>query len=99
MSAAIFARAVRAGLAKFGEPSLLDGLPCGSVSIERSVDLFVGDPDAGNDSSVAQADVAVIDSTYAPRVGQVLTHAEGTYKLMRLAADNGYSRSFVIVAA
>lgn len=99
MSQAIFARAVQAGLAKLGEPSLLDGLDVGKVNIERAVDLFVGDPDDGNDSSIAQADVATILASYAPRVGQTLSHPDGDYKLMRLAADNGYTRSFVIVPA
>lgn len=99
MTLAIFARAAAAGLAKLGEACSLDGIDCGRVNIERAVDLFVGDPDNGNDSSIAQADVATILSTYAPRVGQTLVHPDGTYKLMRLALDNGYSRAYVIVAA
>lgn len=95
---AIFARATKDALSKLGEGSLLDGLDAGKVNIERSVDLFVGDPGSADDNTIAQADVATIESQYNPHVGQVLVHPDGAYKLSRLASDSGYSRSFVIVA-
>ena len=85
------------GLAKLGEPSSLDGIDIGPVPIERGVDLFVGDPGRSDDNYTVQGDVAVIPSSATPRVGQVLVHPDGTYKLTRLAEDNGYNKSFVIV--
>ena len=98
MALGFIARALQAGLAKLGEASLLDGAAVGPVPIERGVDVTVGDPGRSDDNYIVQADIAVIPASFNPRVGQVLVHPDGTFKLSRLAEDNGYNRSFVIVA-
>lgn len=90
---------MKAGLAKLGEPSFVDGVDAGPVPIERGVDVFIGDAGRADDNYTVQADVAVIPVACGPRVGQTLTHPDGTYKLTRLVEDNGYNRTFVIVAA
>lgn len=96
MALAVIARALQAGLAKLGEPSLLNGVSVGNVNIERGVDVFVGDPGRSDDNYAAHADVATIVSTTA-KVGQVLVHPDGTYVLSKLVEDNGYTRQFVVV--
>lgn len=94
----IFRRAVQKGLAILGEPSSLAGQPCGRVAVARDVDLFAGSFDRVEDNRVANAVVVTIESQYTPRVGQTLVHpTEGTFKLMRLAADDGFKRQFIVV--
>lgn len=93
------ARAMLRGLAKLGEPSSLDAVPCGNVNLQRDVVLFAGIGDDANDNPVVRYDVAVIASEYEPRVGQTLVHPDGTYRLDRLVADNRYARRFILVAA
>lgn len=97
MTLGVIARAMQAGLAKLGEPSLLDGVNIGPVNIERGVDVFVGDPGRSDDNSVAQADVATLPRVSGARTGQVLVHPDGTFKLTRKLEDNGYSVMYVIV--
>lgn len=93
----IFGQAIRKGLAVLGEPSLLDGQPCGNVPIMRGTQLFAGLLDQANDNSVARADVAVIEKQYAPKVNMLLVHpTEGTFRLSRLAGDDGFTRRFVV---
>lgn len=98
MSLGVFARAAERGLAKLGEPSSLDGTPCGNVALERGVQVFAGLLDQANDNTVAQHDVATVLSTFNPKVGGVLVHPDGTFKLDRKLSDNGYSMRFVVVA-
>jgi len=94
----IFGRAIQKGLAVLGEPSLLDGQPCGNVNVARNVQLFAGALDQANDNHVVNADVATIEKQYAPKVGMTLVHpTEGTFLLNRLAGDDGVTRRFVIV--
>ena len=94
----IFGRAIQRGLAILGEPSLLDGVPCGNVPVHRGVDVFAGVLDQANDNHVIRADVVAIESAYTPKVGQTLVHpSEGTFKLTRLASDDGFKRRFIVV--
>lgn len=96
----VFSRAVQRGLAVLGgrEASLLDGSPCGSVVISRGVDLYAGLMDQPNDNHVVRADVAAIETRFAPKVNALLVHpTEGNFRLTRLAADNGFARRFVVV--
>lgn len=85
------------GLDHLGEASLLDGAAAGKVGLERNVDLVPGITDRADDNFVAQADVASILSTYSPRVGQVLEHPDGTFKLTRKVEDNGVVTRFIVV--
>jgi hypothetical protein len=94
----IFGRAIQKGLAVLGEPSLLDGQPCGNVNVARNVQLYAGALDQANDNHVVNADVATIEKRFNPRVNAVLKHAtEGTFLLNRLAGDDGLTRRFVVV--
>lgn len=93
----IFGRAIQKGLAVLGEPSLLDGQPCGNVPVMRGVQLFAGALDQANDNHVANADVAVIEKRFEPRVGMQLEHpTEGMFLLSRLAGDDGVTRRFIV---
>ena len=96
----VFRRAVQRGLAVLGgrEASLLDGTPCGSVAIARGVEVYAAIMDQANDNHVVRADVATIETQYSPKVNALLVHpVEGTFRLTRLASDNGFARRFVVV--
>jgi hypothetical protein len=54
------ARAMLAGLASLGEPSLLAGTPCGHALLQRDVDLFAGIGDTANDNHVVRYDIASV---------------------------------------
>lgn len=99
MTLGFMARAVRAGLAKLGEPATLGGVACGRVAIARNVQVFAGDAGRADDNSMAQGDVASIDTQYMPKVGQTLVHPDGTFKLSRKLDDNGYLKLFIVVGA
>lgn len=94
----VIGRAINRGLAIVGEPSSLDGQPCGSVHLARNVDLVPGIMDRADDNHGARADVATIASQYEPRSGMVLVHpTEGTFKLTKRLRDNGFSRRYIVV--
>lgn len=97
MALGYIARALAKGLAKLGEPSLLDGLDCGRVNLQRDVDIFAGIGDTANDNPVVRYDTATIDAQFDPRVGQALQHPDGTFRLDRLVQDNRYCRQFIVV--
>lgn len=95
----VFRRAVGKGLGVMGgrEPSLLEGVECGSVAIARGVEMYAAALDQPNDNSVVRADIATIETLYSPKVNQVLVHpVEGRFRLMRLANDNGFTRRFIV---
>lgn len=94
----IFRRAFDKGLAILGEPSLLDGVPCGHAEVRRDVQMFAGLFDQANDNHVVRADTASIKAVHNPRVDQVLTHpSQGRYRLTRLLVDDGVERRFIAV--
>ena len=97
MALGFIARAMQAGLAKLGEPSFLDGIDIGKVSLQRGVDLFVGSPGRSDANYMAQVEIAVIPSSVSPAVGQTLVHPEGVFVLSRLHEDNGYTRTYIVV--
>lgn len=99
MALGFVSRAVARGLAVLGEPSTLNGTPCGKVNIERDLDVNAGRLDNADDASIVRKDVATILSQYNPRVGQTLVHPDGTFKLDRRLDRNGYSERFIVVAA
>ena len=104
------ARAMRAGLTKEGEPSLLRGTPCGNVVLQRQVDLQRGVSTMETDNYVGLVDIASIDAAYAPKVNDLLAHPAtydtdgvtpltySNFKLDRLIHDNGVVRQFIVVA-
>lgn len=91
------ARAMQRGLAKLGEASLLDGVDCGPVNLQRDVLLYAGIGDTADDNAVVRYDMAVVDSSHNPRVGQRLSHPDGEYRLDRLVDDNRFVRRFIVV--
>lgn len=97
MALGYIARALGKGLAKLGEPSLLDGLACGKVNLQRDVADFAGIGDTADDNPVVRYDVATIDAAFNPRVGQALQHPDGTFRLDKLVQDNRYTRQFIVV--
>ena len=96
------ARALLRGLVKFGEPSVLAGLACGHVSIqrnvaiERSVEPYPGFSNARENVTIARHTVAGIDRSFNPRSGQVLVHPDGAFLLDRLIEDNGIVSRFIV---
>jgi hypothetical protein len=89
---------MRAGLARTGEPSTLEGVAAGLVAVQHQVTLDAGMLSTSDDNFVARVDIALIDTQYSPRVGQVLVHPDGQYTLDRLVHDNGVTRQFIIVS-
>lgn len=88
----VFKRMGKGILAVMGEDSLLRGaVPC-KVNIEHSVDVY------GDDGvSIYKRSVATIDADAVPKVGDVLTHPDGTYKLDAPYQDNGVNPRFVLI--
>lgn len=91
------ARAMAKGLSLLGEPSLLNGASCGKVNLQRNVDLFAGIGDTADDNPTIRYDVASVGVPYAPKVGDLLAHPDGTFRLDRLVDDNGHVRRFIVV--
>jgi len=91
------ARAMQRGLAKLGEASLLDGVACGNVNLQRDTLIYAGIGDTADDNPVVRYDLAVISSEHNPRVGQRLVHPDGDYRLDRLVDDNRFVRRFILV--
>lgn len=97
MTKGYIARAMQRGLAKLGEASLLDGVTCGDVNLQRDVLIYAGIGDTADDNPVVRYDLATISCDYNPRVGQALVHPDGTFRLDRLVDDSRYTRRFVVV--
>lgn len=93
------ARAMLRGLAKLGEPSLLAGVTCGNVALERNVEVFAGIGSTADDNAIVRYTVASIAGSYLPRVSQTLTHPDGAFVLDRMLDDNGHVRRFIVVPA
>lgn len=97
MTLGYMARAVRAGLAKHGEPALLRGVSCGNAPLIRQADIYAGIGDTADDNPVVRFDITTIDVQYNPAVGDTFDHPDGDFKLDRLVVDNGYTRTFIVV--
>jgi hypothetical protein len=91
------ARAMQRGLAKLGEASLLDGVNCGHVNLQRDVLVYAGIGDNADDNPVVRYDMAALSVDCNPRVGQRLVHPDGDYRLDRLVDDNRFVRRFIVV--
>lgn len=91
------ARALQAGLDLLGEASLLQGVDCGKVVLQRGIMVSVGNAERADDNHMVQADVMRVAAEHNPVVGQRVTHPEGTFRLSRRVGDNGHFVSFVVV--
>lgn len=89
---AVFQRMTTGILTILGEDSVLRGsVPC-RVNIENGVQIIGSD-----ENLVVERDVATIDNSLLPKVGDTLSHPNGNYKLDALFTDNGYSRRFILI--
>lgn len=88
----LFQRATAGVLSILGEDSVLRGtVPC-KVNIEHGVQLAGYD-----DNVVVDKDVATIDKTHNPKVGDSLTHPDGNFKLDAKIEDKGAYARFVVL--
>lgn len=88
----VFKRMTKGVLAALGEDSLLRG------SVECRVNVEHGVQTVGMDeTTIVERSVATIDSDHTPKVGDVLVHPDGTYKLDALFTDNGSSKRFILI--
>lgn len=88
----LFSRATKSALAMLGEGSFLRGAePC-KVNIEHGVQLAGTD-----DNMVVDKDVATIDADMNPKVGDTLTHPDGSYRLDALLEDKGAFKRFIVL--
>ena len=89
---ALFTQMTKGVLAVLGEDSLLRGTVECKVNIEHGV-LVTG----LDDNVVCERSVATIAIEHVPKVGDTLTHPDGSYKLDTLYADTGTSRRFILI--
>lgn len=79
-------------LAILGEDSFLRGsVPC-KVNIEHGVQIVGHD-----DNTVVERSIATIGIEHAPKVGDTLTHPDGSYKLDAPFQDNGANPRFILI--
>lgn len=97
MALGFMARASQRVLDKLGEDALLRGAPAGKVNVEREVELNAGMLKTAEDNYVLRYTVATIDAQYLPKVGDMLEHPDGTFRLDRRVEDNGYNQRFIVV--
>ena len=93
---AVFQRMSQGVLAVMGEDSLLRGnTPC-RVNIEHGVQV-VGMDTMREDNIVVERSVGTIDVSHMPKVGDALTHPDGTFRLDAIYADNGSNKRFILI--
>lgn len=88
----VFKRMAAGVLAVMGEDSFLRGsIPC-KVNIEHGVQTY------GDDGQViVERSVASIDRALAPKVGDLLLHPDGSFKLDAQFQDNGVLPRFILI--
>jgi hypothetical protein len=79
-------------LAIMGEGSFLRGSVSCRVNIEHGVQVIGSD-----DNVVVERSVATIGAEHLPKVGDALTHPDGSYKLDAIYTDNGVSKRFILL--
>ena len=99
MSLGYQARASKRVLAAFGQDALLRGVPAGKIAIQRDLANAPGRLDDAMDNHVVSFTVAIIDSDYNPKTGDVVVHPSGSWRLDRRVEDTGYVQHFVVVPA
>ena len=94
MTLDIFKRMTKGVLSILGEGSFLRATVACKVAIEHGVETY-GMDTQGN-QVVYLRSVATIDKDLLPKVGDALTHPDGTYVLDVLHEDDGHSMSFIV---
>ena len=75
-----------------GEGSFLrTSVPC-RVNIEHGVQIIGSD-----DNVVVERSVATIDNSHAPKVGDALTHPDGSFRLDAIFQSNGANTRFILL--
>ena len=97
MALAIFQRAARATLAKLGEGSSLQGVDCGKVNLQKHVLVDAGIGDNANDNPTVYRDLATFDAETVVRVGDLLAHPDGSYRIDALLNRTSYRQTFIVV--
>lgn len=89
----VFQRAGKSILAVLGQDAFLRGEPTPwRINIEHGVDVY-------NDGQlIGQRDVATIPIEAQPRIGDLLVHPDGTYRIDNLYQDNGVNKRYVVLA-
>lgn len=89
---AVFQRMTKTVLAALGEDSFLrSSEPC-RVNIEHGVQT------TGPDGLVVvEQSIATIDADMQPRVGDMLVHPDGHYRLDVETTNNGHSKRFIVL--
>lgn len=86
-------RALSRGLSLLGEPSTLNGLDVGPVSIEWQVAVDAGLIGLSDDNPYVPRDVATFDAGVSVVRGMTLVHPDGVFVTdVRLARDPYHSR-------
>lgn len=97
MALGFIARASKRVLVKYGQDALLRGAPAGKVAVIRDLENAPGRLDDANDNHVTSILVGIIDSDYAPKTGDLLSHPDGEFRLDRKIEDTGYVKHFILV--
>jgi hypothetical protein len=94
----LFRTAAKDALSLLGEGSLLRGtVPC-HVNIEHGVQVEGFDFNPTQERYVTyNKDVVTIEAVHDPKVGDTLTHPEGSFKLDVMLTDDGGYRRFVVL--
>ena len=75
----------------------MDGVDCGFVSIEHSVQVDAGILGIATDNPMLPRDVASFDAAIAVARNQILVHPDGTYVVqVRIARDPYHSRWVIV---
>lgn len=75
-----------------GEDSFLRGEGPFKINIEHGVQVYGEDGEA-----ILDRDVATISASLYPKVGDVLVHPDGTFKLDAKFQDNGFNPRFILI--
>jgi hypothetical protein len=94
----LFKIASKDALSLLGEGSLLRGnVPC-NVNIEHGVQVEGFDFNPTQERYVTlNKDVVTIEAIHNPKVGDTLTHPEGSFKLDVMLSDDGAYKRFVVL--
>lgn len=89
MSISAFQRMTQSVLSLLGQDAFLRTTVACKVNIERSVQVAEGD-------MVYERDIATIDNSLNPTLGDRLSHPFGEFVLDRKFQDNGFSTRFIV---
>lgn len=89
MSISAFQRMTQSVLSLLGQDAFLRTTVACKVNVEKGVQVTI-------DDMVYERDVATIDNTHNPTIGDRLSHPFGEFVLDRKLQNNGYSTRFIL---